>query len=83
MKDHAQATRAAFLRAQVKHRRIGLIVRTSQSQSTDAKSSTLVLFQDLAESRQVTVKLASTEQRFGYQVFDWVIPLRNMKSTPK
>ncbi|MCK6387083.1 MAG: hypothetical protein L6Q65_05715 [Zoogloea sp.] len=27
MNDHAQATRAAFLRAQVKHRRIGLIVR--------------------------------------------------------
>lgn len=68
---------------QIKAIRIGLIVRTSQSQSTDAKSSTLVLFQDLAESRQVTVKLASTEQRFGYQVFDWVIPLRNMKSTPK
>ena len=68
---------------QIKAIRVGLIVRTSQSQSTDAKATTLVLFQDLAESRRVTVKLASTEQRFGYQVFDWVIPLRNMKSTPK
>jgi hypothetical protein len=42
-----------------------------------------VLFQDLQTSRQVTVKLSSSEQRYGYQVFDWVIPLRNMKSTPK
>ena len=25
----------------------------------------------------------SRAQRYGYQVFDWVIPLRNMKSTPK
>ena len=68
---------------QIKAIRIGVILRTPQAQVVDAKPTQLVLFQDLQTSRQVTVKLSSSEQRYGYQVFDWVIPLRNMKSTPK
>lgn len=68
---------------QIKAIRIGLILRTPQTQAIDAKATQLVLFQDLQTSRQVIVKLTTSEQRYGYQVFDWVIPLRNMKSTPK
>ena len=68
---------------QIKAIRVGVILRTPQTQAIDAKATELVLFQDLQTSRQVTVKLSSSEQRYGYQVFDWVIPLRNMKSTPK
>ena len=49
----------------------------------DAKLTEIVLFSDLSDARKVTRKLESAEQRYGYQVYDWVIPLRNMKSTPK
>lgn len=68
---------------QIKAIRIGVILRTPQTQAIDAKATQLVLFQDLRTSRQVTVQLTTDQQRYGYQVFDWVIPLRNMKSTPK
>ena len=79
-----QPSRAGRALAMAKRKiRIGVILRTPQAQVVDAKPTQLVLFQDLQTSRQVTVKLSSSEQRYGYQVFDWVIPLRNMKSTPK
>ena len=68
---------------QIKAIRIGLILRTPQPQAIDVRPTQLVLFQDLQTARQVTVKLSADQQRYGYQVFDWVIPLRNMKSTPK
>ena len=68
---------------QIKAIRVGVILRTPQPQAIDVKATQLVLFQDLRTSRQVSLQLTAAQQRYGYQVFDWVIPLRNMKSTPK
>lgn len=68
---------------QIKAIRIGVIVRTSQAVLSDTKPTTLVLFADLPAARQVSRTLSTDEQKYGYQVFDWVIPLRNMKATPK
>jgi type IV pilus assembly protein PilW len=68
---------------QIKAVRIGLVVRSPQLVLTDAKLTEVVLFGDLSSKRKVTRKLETEEQRYGYQVYDWVIPLRNMKSTPK
>ncbi|WP_298625750.1 PilW family protein [uncultured Zoogloea sp.] len=68
---------------QIKAVRIGVVVRSPQLVINDAKLTEIVLFSDLSDARKVTRKLESAEQRYGYQVYDWVIPLRNMKSTPK
>ena len=68
---------------QIKAIRIGLVLRSGQAVSSDAKLTQIVLFSDLSDTRKFTRDLTSTEQLYGYQVFDWVIPLRNMKSTPK
>jgi type IV pilus assembly protein PilW len=68
---------------QIKAVRIGVVVRSPQLVINDAKLTEVVLFGDLSGTRKVTRKLEADEQRYGYQVYDWVIPLRNMKSTPK
>lgn len=68
---------------QIKAVRVGLVVRSPQLVLTDSKMTEVVLFSDLSESRRFTRKLTTGEQRYGYQVYDWVIPLRNMKSIPK
>ena len=68
---------------QIKAIRIAMVTRSSQAVTTDAKTTQLVLFPDLSSSLQVTRSLSSDEQKYQYQVFDWVIPLRNMKATPK
>ena len=68
---------------QIKAIRIGLVLRSGQVVSSDAKLTQIVLFSDLSDSKKFTRDLTSSEQVYGYQVFDWVIPLRNMKSTPK
>lgn len=68
---------------QIKAVRIGVVVRSPQLVINDAKLTEVVLFGDLTDARKVTRKLEADEQRYGYQVYDWVIPLRNMKSTPK
>ncbi|MBS0372661.1 MAG: PilW family protein [Proteobacteria bacterium] len=68
---------------QIKAIRIGVIVRTPQVVVSNTKPTTLVLFADLPAARQVSRTLSTDEQKYGYQVFDWVIPLRNMKATPK
>ena len=68
---------------QIKAIRIGLVLRAGQAVSSDAKLTQIVLFSDLPDTKKFTRDLTSSEQVYGYQVFDWVIPLRNMKSTPK
>ncbi|WP_374263517.1 PilW family protein [Zoogloea sp.] len=68
---------------QIKAVRIGLVLRSPQVVVGDAKLTEVVLFGDLGGARKITRTLTADEQRYGYQVFDWVIPLRNMKSTPK
>ena len=68
---------------QIKAIRIGLVLRSGQAVSSDAKLTQIVLFSDLPDTKKFTRDLTSSEQVYGYQVFDWVIPLRNMKSTPK
>lgn len=68
---------------QIKAIRIGVIVRTPQVVVSNTRPTTLVLFADLPSARQVSRTLSTEEQSYGYQVFDWVIPLRNMKATPK
>lgn len=68
---------------QIKAIRIGLVLRSGQVVSSDAKLTQIVLFSDLSDTRKFTRDLTTDEQAYGYQVFDWVIPLRNMKSTPK
>lgn len=68
---------------QIKAIRIALVTRSSQVVNSDAKTTKLVLFSDLAEARQVVRDLSTDEQKYQYQVFDWVIPLRNMKAIPK
>lgn len=68
---------------QIKAVRVAVVVRASQQVLSDVKPSSIVLFSDLSRTRTFTLELDSTAQRYGYQVFDWVIPLRNMKSTPK
>ena len=49
----------------------------------EARLTRITLFDDLSGTRRVVRDLSADEQRYAYQVFDWVIPLRNMKSTPK
>lgn len=68
---------------QIKAIRIGLVVRSAQVVSSDARLTQITLFDDLSGTRRVVRDLSADEQRYAYQVFDWVIPLRNMKSTPK
>jgi|GEM_PF-951491 len=68
---------------QIKAIRIGLVVRSPQVVATGARLTQIELFGDLSGSRKITRDLTKDEQRYAYQVFDWVIPLRNMKSVPK
>ncbi|HMV16765.1 MAG TPA: PilW family protein [Zoogloea sp.] len=68
---------------QIKAVRLALVTRSSQSVTSDAKVSSLTLFSDLSSTRQYTRSLSDSEQAYQYQIVDWVIPLRNMKATPK
>lgn len=68
---------------QIKAIRLALVTRSSQSVTSDAKQTSLTLFSDLSSSRQYTRSLSDAEQAYQYQIVDWVIPLRNMKATPK
>ncbi|WP_374485663.1 PilW family protein [Zoogloea sp.] len=68
---------------QIKAIRVGVVLRSSRATTADAKTTQLVLFQDLGDSKKVTRDLSGTDQLYVYQVFDWVVPLRNMKSIPK
>lgn len=68
---------------QIKAIRVGLVVRSSQVISEDLRVSRITLFDDLEGTGKVVWALSADEQRFGYQVFDWVIHLRNMKLIPK
>lgn len=68
---------------QIKAVRIGLVVRSAQVLGSEARIARITLFDDLASTGRVVRDLPAEEQRYGYQVFDWVIPLRNMKSIPK
>jgi len=68
---------------QIKAVRLAVVTRSSQVVNSDATTTQLTLFPDLEVSRQVSRSLSSEEQKYQYQIFDWVIPLRNMKATPK
>ncbi len=68
---------------QIKAVRLAVVTRSSQLVNSDATTTQLTLFPDLELSRQVSRSLSSEEQKYQYQIFDWVIPLRNMKATPK
>ena len=68
---------------QIKAVRLAVVTRSSQVVNSDATTTQLTLFPDLELSRQVSRSLSSEEQKYQYQIFDWVIPLRNMKATPK
>jgi hypothetical protein len=66
----------------IKAIRIAMVIRSSQPVSTDAPVSKLQLFQDLPEARRFSRDLTTDEQRYQYQIYEWVIPLRNMKAPP-
>lgn len=66
----------------IKAIRIAVVLRSSQPVNTDAVVSSIDLFQDLAASRQFSYTLSSTEKRYQYQVYEWVISLRNMRVPP-
>lgn len=66
----------------IKAIRIAMVIRSSQPVASDAPMSKLLLFQDLPESRKFSRDLTTDEQRYQYQVYEWVIPLRNMKTPP-
>jgi len=68
---------------QIKAIRIGMVVRSAQLPDADARVARVTLFDDLPGTGKVVRELSADQQRYGYQAFDWVIPLRNMKSTPK
>ena len=68
---------------QIKAIRLGLVVRSRHTGSSDVNTSSLTLFSDLPSGRQVNRTLSTDEKRYDYQVYDWVIPLKNMKAVPK
>lgn len=63
----------------IKAIRIAVVMRSSQSVNTDAATSSIDLFQDLATSRRFSHTLSAEEKAYQYQVYEWVIPLRNMR----
>ena len=66
---------------QIKAVRLAVVTRSSQVVNSDATTTQLTLFPDLEPSRQASV--SNLDSKYQYQIFDWVIPLRNMKATPK
>lgn len=63
----------------IKAIRIAVVMRSSQKVNTDASTSSIDLFQDLATSRRFSYTLSTEEKAYQYQVYEWVIPLRNMR----
>ena len=70
----ASATRIAQIRAL----RVALVMRSSQVVTSDYKPGEISLFSDLGDGAY-SYSLSSAEQAYQYQVYDWVVPLRNMK----
>ncbi len=66
----------------IKAIRIAMVVRSSQPVASQSPMTSIKLFQDLGSSRQYSRSLTSDEQRYQYQVYEWVIPLRNMRTPP-
>ncbi len=66
----------------IKAIRIAMVVRSSQPVASQSPMTSIKLFQDLGTSRQYSRSLTSDEQRYQYQVYEWVIPLRNMRTPP-
>ncbi|WP_346285924.1 PilW family protein [Zoogloea sp.] len=66
----------------IKAIRIAIVLRSSQAVNSDAVVSSIDMFQDLAASRRFSYALSSDEKRYQYQVYEWVIPLRNMRVPP-
>lgn len=67
---------------QIKAIRVALVLRSTQTVRAEAQFSSLTLFADLGSTRQYVRDLSSAEKAYQYQIFDWVIPLRNMKAIP-
>ncbi|WP_172198236.1 PilW family protein [Niveibacterium sp. COAC-50] len=68
---------------QIKAVRVALVVRSKRIGPTDVTRSKIELFPDLATARQFSYDLSSDDKGYEYQVYDWVIPLRNLKAVPK
>lgn len=66
----------------IKALRIAMVVRSSQPITTPAPMTSIELFQDLGSSRRFSRTLTTEEQRYQYQTYEWVIPLRSMRTPP-
>ena len=69
------AQKIAFIKAI----RVAVVMRSSQPVSSDAPTSSIELFQDLATARRFSYTLSADEKAYQYQVYEWVIPLRNLR----
>ena len=66
----------------IKALRIAMVVRSSQPITTPAPMTSIELFQDLGATRRFSRTLSTEEQRYQYQTYEWVIPLRSMRTPP-
>lgn len=66
----------------IKALRIAMVVRSSQPITTPAPLTSIELFQDLGSTRRFSRTLSTEEQRYQYQTYEWVIPLRSMRTPP-
>lgn len=69
------AQKIAFIKAI----RVAVVMRSSQRVNSDAPTSSIELFQDLATTRRFSYTLSADEKAYQYQVYEWVIPLRNLR----
>lgn len=63
----------------IKAVRVAVVMRSSQTVNSDAPTVSIDLFQDLPTARRFSYTLATDEKAYQYQVYEWVIPLRNMR----
>ncbi len=77
--SYANMTAAGGNALWVKALRVAIVVRSSTPSSNPGVSER-VLFQDLPEALRYTVSFDTNERRFGHEIFDSVIPLRNQVS---
>lgn len=70
-------TAAASRLRSIKAIRLGLIMRTTQIDSSSAGKATLTLFGDLGEALIHRRTLDDTEQRYRYRTIESTIPIRN------
>lgn len=69
------AQKIAFIKAI----RVAVVMRSSQPVNSDAPTASIDLFQDLSTARRFSYTLSADEKAYQYQVYEWVIPLRNLR----